>query len=181
MHITKAARRYSSALLQVAREQDLVEETLEDVKFIRNTLEDSRELVLFLRSPIVKKSDKEEVLEKVFKEHIHQSTYLFMDLMIRKDREALLDQIAGAYIDEYNKFAGIQPVQIYMAFELSDKQKEELVEALESHTGKTIQPHYHIDESLKGGLAVRIEDTVIDGTIRHKLDKLEERFLQTAV
>lgn len=181
MHITKAARRYSTALLQLAREKDAVQEVLEDVKFIRNTIEDSRELVLFLKSPIIKKDDKEQVLKKLFKDQIQELTFLFMDLMIRKDRENLLGEIAEAYIERYNEFAGIQPVQVYAAYELSDEQKTELEKMLEKKTGKNIEMTISIDESLKGGIAVRIEDTVIDGTVRHKLEQLQDRLLQPAV
>jgi F-type H+-transporting ATPase subunit delta len=181
MQTTKAARRYSSALLQVAREKGAVEEVLEDVKFIRNTIEDSRELVLFLKSPIVKKNDKEEVLNKLFKDQVQEITFMFLDLMIRKDRENLLGEIAEAYIERYNEYAGIQPVNISTAYELSDDQKEQLREVLEKKTGKTVEMHFEVDRSLKGGMAVRIEDTVIDGTVSHKLDELHERLLQPAV
>lgn len=178
MQISKAARRYSSTFLQVAREEDLVEEVMEDLQFIRNTLDDSRELILFLRSPIVKKSDKAEVIEELFKDHVRETTFMFLKLMIQKNREALLHEITEAYTEQYNKYAGIQPVYIHTAYELSDEQKKQLTEALEEYTGMTVESHYHIDKSLKGGVAVRIEDTVIDGTVRYKLDKLEKRFMR---
>jgi F-type H+-transporting ATPase subunit delta len=84
-------------------------------------------------------------------------------------------------MEQYNEYAGIQPVYVHTAYELSDDQKAELTEALEKYTGKSVESHFQIDESLIGGVAVRIEDTVIDGTVRYKLDKLEEHFMQPAV
>ena len=70
MLITKAARRYATALLELGKERDEVEAILDDMKFIHNTMEGSRELVLFLQSPIVKYDDQRlfffSMIESVF-------------------------------------------------------------------------------------------------------------------
>lgn len=181
MLITKAARRYASAFLQFAKEQDSIEVLLEDVHFINNTIKDSKELLVFLKSPVIKYDDKVEGLEKIFGDHVQESTRLFIKLLARKNRIPLLDQIVQAFIDQYNKYAGIIQIDVFAANALSDSQKEALHEALEKKTGKKVNMRVVIDESLKGGIAVRIDDTVIDGTIKHKLEQLEEKFLSTAV
>lgn len=177
--ITKAARRYASALLQIGKEQDKVESMLEDIELIKNTIDDSRELQLFLRSPIIKFDDKVQALEELFSDKIGEVTSRFIKLLARKDRVKILHQITQAYIEQYNKYAGIIEVDVYTARALSEKQQKSLHKALEQKTGKTVNMHVSVDESLKGGVAVRIDDTVIDGTIKHKLEQLEEQFLST--
>jgi len=181
MQISKAARRYATALLQLAIERDEVQGILNDVQFIRNTLQDSRDLTLFLRSPIINRDDKHAVLEKLFREEVQELTYLFLKLMARKDRENLLEQIVEAFVDKYNEYAGIIKIDAYVAQDLSDDQATELKNALEKETQKKVDLKIKKDTSLKGGLAVRIKDTVIDGTVKHKINQLESLFSESTV
>lgn len=181
MPTTKAAKRYATALLELAKERDEVEDILEDIEYIHNTIQDSRELVVFLKSPIIKFDDKAEVLEKLFFDQLEESTKLFIKLMARKDRLNLLDQVTEAFIEKYKAYAGIITVNVYVARELNNGQLESLHQELEQKTQKKVDINVTVDESLKGGMAIRIDDTVIDGTIKHKLVELEETLLSTPV
>lgn len=181
MPTTKAARRYATALLELAKERNEVEAILDDIQYIHNTIEDSRELVTFLRSPIIKFDDKTEALEKMFFDELEEPTKLFLKLLARKDRIKLLDQITTAFIEKYKEYAGIITVNVYVAWELSDSQLNSLHEGLEQKTQKKVDMNIILDESLKGGMAIRIDDTVIDGTVKHKLKELEESLLSTTV
>ena len=181
MLITKAARRYATALLELAKERNEVEDILEDMTFIHNTLEDSKELVNFLKSPIIKFDDKTAVLDELFFDKVQEATKLFVKLLARKDRINLLDQISSAFLEKYKEFAGIITVEVFVAQEMSDDQRQQLHHKLEEKTQKQVDMDISVDKSLKGGMAVRIDDTVIDSTVKHQLDKLEESLLATAV
>jgi len=179
MQIVKAARRYAKALLELAVELEKLDKVLEDVKFVNATLEDSRDLVLMFKSPIIKEDDKRAILHSVFDDHLNEITLRFLDLLVKKEREDLVDQIFAAFFDAYNDYVGIINVSVYSSDSLTSEQESELKDALEERTGKTIKLSKQIDESLKGGIAVRIEDTVIDGTIKHKIEQLEDLFAQS--
>jgi len=181
MPTTKAAKRYATALLELAKERDEVEEILEDIEFIHNTLDDSRELVVFLKSPVIKFDDKTEALEALFFDKITEPTQLFLKLLSRKDRINLLHQITEAFVEKYKDYAGIITVDVYIAREMNDQQRDSLHNNLEEKTQKKVDMNIIQDESLKGGMAIRIDDTVIDGTVKHKLEKLEESLLSTTV
>ncbi|GAA5520449.1 ATP synthase F1 subunit delta [Aliifodinibius salicampi] len=181
MHTTKAATRYATALLGVANERNELEEILEDIRFIHNTLNDSSELVTFLKSPVIKFDDKTAVLDKLFFDEIREATKLFLKLLSRKDRINLLDQITTAFIAQYKKQVGIITVNVYVAEELADEQRELLHQKLEEKTQKKVEMDISLDKSLKGGMAIRIDDTVIDGTVKHQLEQLEESLLSSTV
>lgn len=181
MPTTKAAKRYATALLELAKERDEVEEILDDIKYIHNTIEDSRELLLFLKSPIINFDDKTQALEKLFFDELEEPTKLFIKLLARKERINLLAQITEAFIEKYKAYAGIITVEVYVARELNNGQRESLHEELEQKTQKKVDMNITIDESLKGGMAIRINDTVIDGTVKHKLVELEESLLSAPV
>lgn len=181
MPTTKAARRYATALLELAEERDEVGQILEDIRLINNTLEGSRDLVVFLKSPVIKFDDKIEALEELFFEDLEKTTRLFVELLARKDRVKLLDQVTTAFIEKYKEYAGIITVEVFVARELEQDQKERLQSELEDKTQKTVDMNITVDKTLKGGMAIRIDDTVIDGTVKHKLEELEESLLTATV
>jgi F-type H+-transporting ATPase subunit delta len=180
MLVSKAARRYATALLELAKEQDVVDRTLEDILFIKNTLDDSRDLVLFLNSPIIKPDKKVSVLEEIFKSEISELVHRFITLIARKNRQNVLDEIVTAFVDTYNEYAGIISAKVFVAKELDNKQLAKVTKRLEEVTGKKVNVTTKVQEELKGGMAIKIADTVIDGTIKHKLEQLEDVFLNTA-
>lgn len=181
MRTTKTARRYASALLQFAKEKEQVEAILDDMNLIHNTLEGSRELVAFLRSPVIKFDDKKEALREIFGEKVNQATLLFLDLLARKGRIRLLDQVTAAFREQYNIHAGIIEVEVQAAFEMSGEQREKLHQSLEKKTGKKVKMDLSVNPDLMGGLSVRLDDTVIDGTVRHKLEELHEQLTAASV
>jgi F-type H+-transporting ATPase subunit delta len=179
--VLKTARRYANALLQISIEQNKLETILKDVELIHNTVEGSRELKLFMKSPIIKSDEKRAVLHELFGNQTDSLTVQFLDLVVKKGRESLLDQIMQGFIERYKQHAKIIDVNVYSASALRDDTLQKLNQTLESITGKSVDLHFHIDESLKGGLAVRVDDTIIDGTVKHKIDQLKTLFLETAV
>ena len=181
MFISKAARRYATALLEIAKELDQVEQVLEDIRLIDNTIEASDELSNFLSSPIIKFDDKVEALNEIFSDKVQDVTAKFIKLLAKKGRVNLLAQIVKAFLQKYNEYAGIIEVEVYTAYELDETQKSSLHKALEEKTQKKVDMNVTVDASLKGGIAVRIDDTVIDGTIKHKLEELEEQLMSTAI
>lgn len=179
MLVSKTARRYAKALLELAREKNAVDRTLEDVIFIKNTIEGSRDLMLFLRSPVIKPDKKVAALEAIFADHISELVHEFITLIARKNRQNLIDEIVSAFVDKYNEYAGIISSDVFVAKELDDKRIAEVKKKLEDVTGKKVNVKIIIQEDLKGGMAVKIADTVIDGTIKHKLEQLEDTFLSS--
>lgn len=179
MLVSKAARRYAIALLELAKERNLVEQTLKDIFFVKSTIDDSKELQSFLKSPVIKPSVKKQTLETLFKDNVQGFTNQFMVLIAQKERAPLLHEITVSFVEEYNKFAGIIEVEVRTARSLSDKQKAVLQKVLEKTTSKKVNLITVEQEDLKGGLLVKIGDTVIDGTVKHKLEQLEETLLTT--
>ena len=174
----KAARRYAKSLLEVSREQNQVEETHDDVELIHNTIKSSRDLFLFLRSPIVQRDKKQKVMLELFGDKVSDLTRMFIEILIRKEREQIIPEITEAFIDLYNELAGIQKVHVRAAEDMDDSGKDHLQKILEKKTGKKIQMEFKVDESLRGGLLVRIDDTVYDGSVKHKMEELENTFLE---
>lgn len=174
--VSKAARRYAKALLQSAIEQNILGDVEKDIRFISKTLSDSHELKVFLRSPVIKGEDKLRGLTSIFGSHISKETMGLLNLLAEKNRENLLADICTGFINLYNDHQGIIKVDVISAMELDKKQKKTLQDELSDSTGKKVDMSLSVDKSLVGGLVVKIGDTVIDGSVKHKIRMLKNQF-----
>lgn len=174
--ISKAARRYANALLQSAIEQKNLDDVVDDIRFIRNTLDGSRDLIVFLRSPVIESEVKLSILLSIFKSHISELSIQLLKLLSEKNREALLPDLCEGFIELYNNHCGIVKIDVTTAFEMDQKQQNSLHQQLEKRTGKTVKMHVDVDSGLVGGLVVKIGDTVIDGSVKHKIRMLKNQF-----
>lgn len=180
MLVSKAAHRYAKALLEITQEDGITEKILADMTLIRDTVMDNKELYLVLRSPIIKYDDKLAILKQIFDDKVQTITSQLIVLLSGKKRENILHQVAEAFILAYNVSKGIMDVEVMSAKELDQKQIDSLRKALESKLDKTVDLSVSTDEALMGGIAVKIGDTIIDGTVKHQLERLQDKLMETA-
>lgn len=177
----KAARRYANAFLETAIEKKNIESAHDDMLLMQNTLQASNDLRLALKSPIVKKEQKRSVLASIFESKISGLTVNLLTLLSDKSRVDLLEDIAKHFIELYNRYHGIIEVNVSSASELEKSQLNTLIKKLESVTGKKVITQTSVNKDLIGGILVRIDDTVIDGTVKYKLNQLKDRFASAVV
>lgn len=178
---SKAAKRYANAYLETAMELKVLEKAKEDMLLIQKTFKSSPDLRLFLHSPIIRKEKKRAAIEAIFGDKIEDITNNLLNILSEKDREMLIEDITRHFIDLYNIHHGNINVSVYSAYKLDKKQENALVKKLEEVSGKNVLLDATIDESLLGGLKVRIDDTVIDGSVKYKLSQLKDKFTGAAV
>jgi F-type H+-transporting ATPase subunit delta len=90
-------------------------------------------------------------------------------------RAELLREILPVFEVELNSRLGIAEAQVTSARELAAEEKRDLMQALETVTGKKIEARYSLDESLLGGAVVQIGSTIYDGSVREQLERLRAR------
>lgn len=169
-----ASRRYASALLSAAEEGNFLNQIVDELHVIKEVLEHSRDLVYALRSPLVKGDGKIHILEEIFKDSVGEKMFLFLRLVAHKKRAGLLPEIIDEFQILLDEKRGVINVDITSATALSDEQTAELVTKLAAFTGKEIRPRMAINEQFIGGVAVKIGDTIYDGSISHQLQMLRK-------
>ena len=169
------ARRYAQALYEEAEREQRVERIDEDMALIRESLEDSRDLVLFFESPIISRKKKQDVVQALFEARVQPMTMNFLRLLIEKKREDLFPDVVHAYRALRDEQLGVVVAHARTAFPLSSEEQARLEQALERKAGSRIRLTVEQDAGLVGGLVVRIGDMVYDGSVRHQLATLRER------
>ncbi len=177
MIISPVAYRYARSLLDLSRSEGLLKGTLEDMGLVAATTRGSRELITLLKSPVVKADRKARILEQLFAGKIGTVTAKFIQILVRKGREALLPEIAVAFSKLYKEEQGIVDVEVRSAAPLSDiarKQVHDLAAA--KHPGKSIEISEKVDHELIGGIVIRIGDDQYDGSVARRLQDLRRKF-----
>lgn len=179
MSSTIASRRYARALLEVAEEGGLIEQVAKDLEVIRETLESSRDIVTMLKSPIIKGDTKARILKEIFGE-LGEKTLLFINLLCRKKRASILLDVIEEFSALRDERRGIVNVDVTSAIELDDEQSKKLIDGLAGYTGKKVRAKLSLDKALIGGATVKIGDTILDNSVRHQLEMLNEALTENA-
>lgn len=176
--ISLSAKNYSKALVELVRDNVISFEDLsKDLATVSEILETSQDLRLTLENPTVSEEVKSQIVEEVFKNEVHPQVVSFLKVLIDKNRFSEFSQIKADYeikLDDVNK---IQSVEITSAVELSEEYRERILQKLGEKLQKNIRPNWKVDENIIAGLIYRINDNVIDTSIKSKLDKLNKNLM----
>ncbi len=164
-------------LMAAAEENKSIDATAKDLDLIGQVLRDSREFKLLVDSPIVSPQKKTQVFKELFGPRIGQGTLNFVYLMTAKNREALLPDVVEQFNLLRDERLGIVTVEVRTAVEMTQPQEQDLAARLEQYTKKKVRIRFSLDKAIKGGLVVRIDDTVLDASLRRQLEMLRERLV----
>jgi F-type H+-transporting ATPase subunit delta len=167
------AHRYAKSLLDFAVEKKVVEVVYQDMLSFKETCQGSKELVLALKSPIIKHYTKLAILNKLFKNIFNEVTFSIFVIITNKNRESILPAVATEFISLYTDYKGIQKAQITSASALTADQKAKVTAIVKEFSGKEVELTETIDESLIGGFILRVGDQQIDDSIKRKLNDLK--------
>src|SRR5688500_378663 len=114
----RIATRYAKSLIGLAEEKGKLDEVFTDMKHIDRTFENSRDLKLMFKSPIITSDKKLNVVKALFEGKVSEILFRFMTLMIKKGREAHFHEMVESFILQYNVIKEITPVKITSAVKL---------------------------------------------------------------
>ena len=173
----RAARRYASALMEEVEARREMDATAAGLSMIGSMLEGSRELRRLLASPVITGQKKMQVFDALLKKRVSDTTLMFVRLLISKHRGDLLPEIVEQFSVLRDAKLGIVQAEVRSAVGVTVAQRDTLQKQLDHYTGKKVNLLIEVAPELKGGLLVRIGDTVLDASVRRQLELLRDRFV----
>ncbi len=175
MSAVKLASRYAKSILDLAIEKNQLEQVFADIQYTDAVLTSSRELVVFLKSPVIKADKKQNVVGALFKDKISTMTLAFFNIMIKKGREGYLPDVIKSFKQLYNVNQHITPIKITSAVPLESSFINDVISKLklDAHLEKT-EVTTVVDETLIGGFIVQWEDKMIDNSIARNIQTLKK-------
>jgi len=174
---TTVARSYAEALFELGQRHRQLEVYADALNVVTGLLETQPQIRTFLESPTVEPAAKKGVLTDALGNRVPRPFLNFLLVVIDKGRQRLLPEIAREYNALLDEHLGRVHVQVTLAREADARTSEEIKAALSSALGRTVVPHFRVDPRIIGGLIVRYEDRVLDGSLRSRLNTLRRQLL----
>ena len=168
------SNRYASALYELSSDGKFVDQVLEDLLVLQNYINKNKEFKLLIISPLISSSDKLNVINTILSNHSASDlTIKFMKVLSHNKRINFLSSIIERYQSINSEKRGDILADITSADELTDKQKNVIKDQLKSIIGEKLSLNFYIDQSIIGGLVVKIGSKMIDTSINSKINKLK--------
>lgn len=175
------AERYALALVALAKKQSILSEIEIELRTVECVFREVGQLQAFLKAPQISKEIKVEVVTKVFKNKIQTPIYHFILLLLKKNRmEYFLDSCLAFYKLCHSE-RGVTLAKVISAVPINDDLKSKLMSSLEKMIAKKLEAEYIVDQNILGGLSVQVEDLLMDGSVRNKLNRLIRNLFMTKV
>ncbi|GAV22207.1 ATP synthase F1 subunit delta [Carboxydothermus pertinax] len=166
------AKRYASALFELAREKGALEKVAHDFELLEKTLNDNPEVKKLLENPVLIPAAKKELFTEIFP-GLDSITRSFLKLLVDKRREVYLPEIIALFAEKLREERGELLVLVESARELKGDLANLIKEKLSSLSGKKVALKVSTNPELIGGIVVRVGNKVYDGSIKNQLYRLK--------
>ena len=177
----EVAKKYAHALLLSVVEKGMVDVAYEQFKSLKELLAKDKSLVNFLSAPQVSDENKLALVRDVFTPRIEKLFVEFLVVLVDKNRVKFLPEV----IDEFTRLVeserGIGRVSVITAVPLNDDERKKLKEKLHKRTNLEIILEEKVDPSILGGMIVILHNEIIDGSVSHGLNAVEELLTKVRV
>jgi len=171
-----AARRYAEALWELARRDDAVDAYADGLELAAARVGEATVLGV-VRNPARPLRDRTQLVENLLGGQVPRPVVRTVQLLVERGRIDKLTAVASEFRRLVNRERGIVAAVATAAAPLNEAETRALAQKLAAMTGRTVDLRVEVDESLIGGLTVRVGDTLYDASVRGRLERLRERLV----
>lgn len=175
MSLQTVARRYATALADVAIERQEEREVQAELDHWASMIEANPQLKEVLANPTVVYDQKRKVLEDLIsRTRVRETTASFLRVLLKNQRLSQLREVAARFGQILDERSGMVAANVTTARPIPEELRNALQQALTEATGKKVRLNFTTDETIIGGLVARIGSTIFDGSVQGHLDRLSE-------
>jgi F-type H+-transporting ATPase subunit delta len=171
-----AARRYADAALQLGRADGTLDAWERDLATVASLLAND-ELRRIVEHPVVPYAAKEQLLRKVAGDSVETEALSLVLLMVRRGRPRAIERMIAHFGELLRSERGIVLAEVRTAMRLEPEQQQAISARVAQLTGEKVEMNEVVDDSLIGGIAVRIGDKLYDASVRSRLERLRARLM----
>jgi F-type H+-transporting ATPase subunit delta len=165
---------YARALLEIANAEERVSEIEDELFRFARIVEGNDELRMALANPGLPADRRAAIVDELLEGRALTVSRAMATFIVGAGRGHDFPAIVSRFVELAAQTRQHEVAEVRSAVALDDAQQRRLAEALSRATGKNIEVKLVVDPTVMGGLVATIGDTVIDGTVRHRLDQLKE-------
>jgi F-type H+-transporting ATPase subunit delta len=168
------AQVYARSLFEVAQEHDKLDVVREQVGQVADALDESRELQTFFFSPYFSTEEKKQGLDRAL-DGADDVVRNFLAVLIENHRMPALFRIRRELDRMWQEVNRLLPVQVTSAVALDEAVTRQIGEEIGRQTGRTVELTTHVDPDVLGGIVLRVGNSILDASIRTRLDRLRKQ------
>lgn len=180
MNDSKIPVRYAKSLFLAAVEANKLDRIIADFNLIGSSFE-MKDFRGFLDSPVIKTSEKAEVVKKAFSKNLDKLSMDFLILVLKNKRESYLPSIIRNFTGFSREHKGIKNAELIVPAKVSDVQKKKFVDLLTKVYKSRIEFVDRINPDLIGGFILKVEDEQFDASVSTYLSKIKKELIETSL
>ena len=174
-----SAERYSLALFELSEEKNILNQIEEQSLSILNLINQSRDFFNIIKDPTISQDDLLKVVNKLAENNEFDDLFKnFLNFLIQKRRFFFIERILKSFIEICSKKRGELIAELKSAKKLSSDEIKKITDELSTNFSSKMKLNYKHDESLIGGLVIQVGSTMIDTSIKNKLQQIENRMIE---
>jgi F-type H+-transporting ATPase subunit delta len=171
------AQVYARSLFEVAREQDSLDELREQLAQFADAVNENHELAVFFFSPYFSTKEKQEALGRIL-DGASPILMNFLKLLIENHRMPVIFRIRQDYERLWEEENRMLPVEITSAIELDNATTDSVGKSIGERTGRKVTLAARVDPDILGGIIIRVGNSILDASIRNRLEQLRRHVAQ---
>ena len=174
-----SAERYSLALFELSEENNLLKQIEEQSLSVLNLIDQSKDFFYLIKDPTTSREDLSKVINTIAENNKFDNLFRnFLNFLIQKRRFFFIERILKSFIEICSKKRGELTAKLKSAKELSNDEIKKITDELSRNFSSKIKLNYKHDESLIGGLVIQVGSTMVDTSIKNKLQQIENRMIE---
>lgn len=175
------ARVYATSLVEIGQTKNNLSQLEEELKFVADCVTEDKDLQLFLNSPGFPKESKAKFIKSVFSGKLSDYMVNFLLVLIQNDRQNLISEIYQEVVQQIDTVNNRQRVTVISRSGLDDKTLDRISTVLNNKLKKEIILKEEVKDGILGGIIIKIDDVVIDGSLAKDLKKIRTNLLNSKV
>ena len=165
---------YAEALFLLSCEEKNEDRYLFDLRLVKDILDSEPEYVELLHSPSIPREEKLTIIETAFGGKINEHIVSFLKLLCENNRIEYIYACFEDYEKLYNQVKRVIVANVTSAVALTEEEKARIIEKLEKKFGYRVELVCQIDEKILGGIIIKTDDTIMDGSLKRKMRDVKE-------
>jgi len=180
LHASLTAFTYAQSILELANDQKQAEPIGQELVALKQIIDENPQIREVFTNPAISADERDQLLQRVFQGKIAPLLFNTLGVLNQHNRLGLISQIAQAYDELLDKQLGKVEVDLTVAQKLDGEQLEQAKRRISQALGRDAIVHQYVDDSIIGGMIVRVGDKLIDASVRNQLAAMKKQLLESA-
>ena len=174
MNLSKISVRYAKAIFLLAKEKNILDEVYKDFVLIRESIQGASGFRDVFSSPVISPKDKLKMLTNSFSKSVHEISMKFLVLVVEKNRETYILDIARNFESQYRKENNIKQVIVTTQNNLSKALADNLSQIVTNAFDSKVDIKNITNDEMIGGIIIRIENQQLDLSVKTQLQEIKK-------